>query len=202
MAQTVSGYWDAQARRYDRATLLLCRDFDAMAAAIAARVADCERVLEVAAGTGLVTRAAAPGVQRYLATDASEAMLEILKGRLGDLPGLQVGVADAMALDGPDDQFDAVLACNLLHLLPDPVGCLKELRRVLAPGGRLLTPTFCHGEGTVARVVSGILGLSGFPIHTRFSGEELDELVTSAGFTITEARWFQGLLPIRYVEAR
>ena len=93
------------------------------------------------------------------------------------------------------------MACNLLHLVPDPAACLFELRRVVKPGGVVVVPTFCHGEGAMARSVSAALGVTGFPIQTRFSGSDLDALVGSV-LAVEEVAWFRGLLPIRFVAAR
>ena len=197
---TEETYWAAQARRYDRATLLLNRRHPDMAAAVAHAVDGLDSVLELAAGTGLVTTRAAPGVGRYVATDTSEAMLELLAGRMGPSPNLEVSVADATDLAYADQTFDAVIVANLLHLLPDPNRALAEAARVLKPGGRLVAPTFCHGEGWLARSTSRVLALvNGFPIVTRFAGTDLDELLARAGFSITDARWYPGLLPIRFV---
>jgi len=95
-----------------------------------------------------------------------------------------------------------VVIGNLLHLLPEPAVALAEARRVLKPGGLLLAPTFCHGQGALAQIVSRLLGLTGFPIVTRFRGQELDGLIEGAGFQLLDAHWYQGLLPIRYIAAR
>jgi len=194
-------YWQKQARRYDRATLLLNQRFPEVAEAVAEALPADAEVLEVAAGTGLVTQVAVSRARRYLATDGSPAMLEILRGRLGEQAHLEVREADALALDLPDASFDAVLVCNLLHLLDEPTAALAEARRVLRPGGLLVAPTFCHGAGLVAQGVSRVIGLTGFPIVTRFVGEDLDELVTEAGFEVRDARTYAGLLPIRFVAA-
>jgi phosphatidylethanolamine/phosphatidyl-N-methylethanolamine N-methyltransferase len=191
-------YWESQALRYDRWTLRLCSDFEHMARAVADSVASSETVLEVAAGTGLVTRVAAKGPRRYIATDMNQPMLDILRARLGDTEGLEVRTGDALDLDVDDDSMDAVVCCNLLHLLPEPDACLRELTRVLRPGGTLVAPTFCHGHGVIARTVSMALGLTGFPIQTRFKGTQLDELV-GARVRVDDARWFDGMLPIRFV---
>ncbi|HJN72509.1 MAG TPA: class I SAM-dependent methyltransferase [Myxococcota bacterium] len=113
-------YWEKNARRYDRATLLLNKNFSGMAQAVADAVAGSEDVLEIAAGTGLVTAAVVPVVGRHIATDRSPEMLEVLRGRLDGQANLEVRTADALDLDFEDGTFDAVLVCNLLHLLPEP----------------------------------------------------------------------------------
>lgn len=202
MGNNSKEFWQKNARRYDRVTLSLCKSFPSMAQAVAETLSDADSVLEVAAGTGMVTVVVAPVVQRHVATDQSTEMLEVLRGRLGEQPSAEVRVADALNLDFPDGSFDVVLMCNLLHLLPEPSLALAEARRVLRPGGRLLAPTFCHGQGLLAHVVSRVLGVIGFPVMMRFKDQALDELVQAAGFELHDARWFPGILPIRHVEGR
>ena len=204
MGETDARYWRRHARRYDRVTLLLNRRFTAMADAVAESIRGSERVLEIAAGTGLVTARVAPAVRALVATDSSPEMLAVLRMRLttGGLTNVEVQEADALNLVFSDGSFDAVVIANLLHLLPDPGRALEEARRVLGSGGLLAVPTFCHGETAVAQVVSRLLGLTGFPVVTRFAGAALQELVGRHGFEIENELLFPGRLPIRLVVAR
>lgn len=195
-------YWRRHAKRYDRFTLWLSREFPAMARAVGQAVAGRDEVLELAAGTGLVTVEAARGARRYVATDGSAEMLAVLRERARGAPGLEARVADATRLAEPDAAYDAVIVANLLHLVPGPERVLAEALRVLRPGGLLLAPTFCHGAGPVARTVSALLAATGFPVVTRFRGPDVDALVTAAGFEVVDARSFEGLLPVRFVVAR
>ena len=79
MAQTDSRYWKRHARRYDHATLILNRRFGAMADRVAESIRGAPRVLEIAAGTGLVTARIAHAVEVLVATDRSPEMLAILR---------------------------------------------------------------------------------------------------------------------------
>lgn len=72
---------------------------------------------------------------------------------------------------------------------------------MLATDGLLAAPTFCHGETAMARVVSRLLGLTGFQVVTRFGGDALRDLVGRHGFTVQQEVLFPGLLPIRLVLA-
>ena len=91
---------------------------------------------------------------------------------------------------------------NLLHLLPDPGQALDEVRRVLTLTGLLAAPTFCHGETAVAQLISRGLGLTGFPVVSRFARGAVRQLVGRHGFTVEEEVLFPGLLPIRLIVAR
>jgi phosphatidylethanolamine/phosphatidyl-N-methylethanolamine N-methyltransferase len=195
-------YWQRHARRYDRFTLLLSRRFPEMARQVAEDLRGRGRVLELAAGTGLVTVELARTVGALVATDRSAEMLEVLRGRLGSASlEVQARVADATAIDEADGAFDAVVAANLLHLLPDPALMLREAQRVLRPGGLLAVPTFAHGFDRTARTVSRVLGLTGFPIVTRFGEGQVARLVEASGFRVLRSRIYPGLLPLDYVLA-
>ena len=165
---------------------------------------DKEHVLEVAAGTGLVTAALAPVVTALTATDSSPDMLEILRGRLATAAQSDVKVmrANVMALDFPDAAFDGVVAANLLHLLPDVPSALVELRRVLRPDGVLCVPTFGHGETAVAHIASRLLSLVGFPVVSRYRRDTLRGAVEGCGFTTLREHVVPGVLPVLYLSAR
>lgn len=125
---------------YDRYLVPLI--FEPYAADLARWLQDAkaERVLETAAGTGVVTRAMAarlPESARITATDFNEAMLGHAKTRLAD-PRITWKVADAQALPFEDASFDAVVCQFGAMFFPDKVKAFREARRVLRPGGHFL----------------------------------------------------------------
>jgi ubiquinone/menaquinone biosynthesis C-methylase UbiE len=96
-------------------------------------------VLEVAAGTGVVTRALAkalPPATRIVATDLNEAMLGVAQGR--PLANVTWRHADAQRLPFADGEFDAVVCQFGYMFVPDKPAAYREARRTLAPGGHLL----------------------------------------------------------------
>lgn len=126
---------------YDRLFVPLI--FEPCAADMAARVAQGgpRAVLEVAAGTGVLTRALAPLLGpdcRYVVTDLNPPMLEVARQRQPADPRLEWRQADALALPFEDAGFDAVCCQFGVMFFPDRVAGLREARRVLRPGGRLL----------------------------------------------------------------
>ena len=97
------------------------------------------RILETAAGTGIVTAALAAALPEaeIVATDLNQAMLDVAAGR--GLPArVSLRPADAQALPFPDGSFDLVVCQFGAMFFPDRVGAYREARRVLRPGGRLL----------------------------------------------------------------
>ncbi|MBE2251926.1 MAG: class I SAM-dependent methyltransferase [Myxococcus sp.] len=161
-----------------------------------------DRVLEVAAGTGLVTPALAAGAREVIATDYSAPMVASLERRVRDAGVRNVACeqADLYALRFEDASFDGVVAANVLHLVPDLPRGLAALRRVLKPGGRLIVPTFCHDETALSWVVSRALAVTGFPGHRRFTVKSLQLAVEEAGVVVGRAVLLPGLIPIGYVE--
>ncbi|MEU1229581.1 class I SAM-dependent methyltransferase [Streptomyces sp. NPDC005828] len=111
-------------------------DLAARAAALRPR-----RILELAAGTGVLTSAllaAAPSAE-VTATDLNDAMVAFGSARS---PGAAWRQADAQRLPFPDEGFDLV-ACQFgVMFFPDRIGAFTEVRRVLAPGGRFLFNTW------------------------------------------------------------
>ena len=115
--------------------------FAPYAADLASRVAAAgpRRVLEIAAGTGVVTRAlvdALPDAE-IVATDLNPAMLEQAQS-VGTARPVQWRQADAMALPFADGEFDAVVCQFGVMFFPDKPQAFAEARRVLKPGGTFL----------------------------------------------------------------
>jgi phosphatidylethanolamine/phosphatidyl-N-methylethanolamine N-methyltransferase len=196
-------YWERHASSYDRSLrLLLGRPLPRMLALASEAVRGCNRVLEVAAGTGLVTTALAHAATMVIATDYAEAMVEKLEQRVQreGLSNVRCEQADLYALRFHPAEFDAVVAANVLHLVPDLAGALSALRRVLKPGGRFIAPTFCHDETALSRFVSRGLAMTGFPNHRRFTVQSLRGALTEAGVRITRSEMLPGFIPIGYAE--
>ena len=99
-----------------------------------------QRVLDVGCGPGTITldlaRAVAPGpvVGIDAAPDAIDAAIAA-RDEAGLSDAVTLSVGDVYALDAPDDAFDVVHAHQVLQHLTDPVAALREMRRVVAPGG-------------------------------------------------------------------
>jgi SAM-dependent methyltransferase len=95
------------------------------------------RVLEVAAGTGVVTRALAselPENSAIVATDLNQGMLD-RAAAVGTRRGVEWRTADAMRLPFPDGAFDAVVCQFSVMFFPDKPRAFSEALRVLGPGG-------------------------------------------------------------------
>jgi len=99
------------------------------------------RVLETAAGSGIVTKSllgVMPPQSQLLATDLSEPMLTLARGFVPADPRLTFSQADGCALPFKDREFDAIVCQYGVMFFPDKVKSMQEARRVLKPGGTYL----------------------------------------------------------------
>jgi ubiquinone/menaquinone biosynthesis C-methylase UbiE len=160
-----------------------------------------QRVLDVACGTGVVSRLAAPQVGaagRVVGLDLTPGMLAVartLSSPVGALIEWQEGSAEALPF--PDASFDVVLCQQGLQFFPDRMVALREMRRVLVPGGKLVLSVwralqhnlfFATLADALARHVSPeVAAASGAPF-TLGEAEELRMLVTGAGFADVRVR--------------
>lgn len=98
------------------------------------------RVLETAAGTGLVTTeltALLPASVEIVATDLNQPMIDYAASKSG-IQRVIWRQADAQALPFPHDSFDAVVCQFGVMFFPDRIKAYREARRVLKPGGRFV----------------------------------------------------------------
>jgi len=96
------------------------------------------RILELAAGTGIVTEAIDHHVSKdahLTVTDLNEPMLGIARQKLRGRKGTDVSVADAQDLLFPDNTFDSIVCQFGIMFFPDKALAMKEALRVLKPGG-------------------------------------------------------------------
>ena len=154
-----------------------------------------EQVLDVACGTGVVTRLAAERVGSSAVTgiDINPGMLEVARNTDGGA-SIEWHEASAEALPLGDATFDVVLCQMGLQFFPDKPGALREMQRVLRAGGRVVlnvpgpTPRLFE---ILERALSRHVGAqaAGF-VATVFSLHDVNELrrlLESAGFTDVQA---------------
>ena len=139
-------------------------------------------MLDVAAGTGHVSRRLAPEVRTVVALDATRAMLE--QGRAQAPPNVLFVQGDAERLPFLDDSFDVVVTRFAVHHFEDPTIQVSEMRRVLRPCGRLaVADLIAHPE---AAETQNRLETLRDPSHTRML--ELEELTDLVGTDDVEVR--------------
>ena len=154
-------------------------------------------VLEIAAGTGVVTRVLAatlPEKVSIVATDLNEAMLEHARS-IGTRRPVEWTQADVMSLPFPNETFDAVICQFGVMFFPDKAKAFAEVHRVLRPGGVFVFNTWDRiEENQFAETVTTALAPL-FPddpprFHARvphgyYSRETIERDLAAGGFTAT-----------------
>ena len=136
---------------------------------------------DLGCGTGQMTEALAPFVHRVVAVDASRAMLAAARKRLAHTPNVELRHGELESLPIDDGELDAAVLFLVLHYVVDPAAVLAEVRRVLAPGGRLLVVDMMPHEREEYRQQMGHLWQG-------FSNEQLAAWLRDAGFGVTHYR--------------
>ena len=145
-------------------------------------------VLELGCGTGGMWRGTSlPEGCRLTLTDFSEGMLAEARRNAAHLPGAAFRQVDAQDIPFPDGSFDAVIANMMLYHIPDIPGALREIRRVLRPGGTFYAATY--GEHGVVEAVAEMLNMNLEGNH-RFTlqngGDQLAEVFHQVERTLYE----------------
>jgi ubiquinone/menaquinone biosynthesis C-methylase UbiE len=97
----------------------------------------CEHALEIGCGTGAFARRLAARAQQVTAIDLSSEMIRVARERSCDFPNIQFAVADLLACEFTQPQFDCIATIATLHHLPTHTA-LAKLKHALRPGGMLL----------------------------------------------------------------
>lgn len=145
LAQPAS--WNLAAGGYVTETAPLLAEYARDAIGLA-QLTPGDRVLDVAAGPGTLTLLAAGQAGHVVAVDFSEGMLDLLRRRAAEagLDHIEARVADGQALPFADAGFDAAFSMFGLMFFPDRDAGFRELRRVLAPGGRAVVSSWTPAE--------------------------------------------------------
>jgi ubiquinone/menaquinone biosynthesis C-methylase UbiE len=185
----------AAAQVYD--TLFVPAEFEAWAprVAAAARIGPGSRVLDVACGTGVLSREAARRVGptgSVTGLDVDPGMLTVAARRAPDIAWRE---GRAEALPFPDRSFDAVLCQFGLMFFPDRAAALREMHRVTAAGGHIVVAVWDSLEQTPAyaafvRLLARVVGpRAADALRAPFALGDRDELtaiITNAGLRIAD----------------
>jgi demethylmenaquinone methyltransferase/2-methoxy-6-polyprenyl-1,4-benzoquinol methylase len=161
-----------------------------------------DRVLDLACGTGDLVFAAGPRVRYGIGLDVTHRMLELASAKRPPNIGLVTG--DMLALPFSDGRFSVVTTGYGLRNVPDLAQAIEEIRRVLAPGGRLLSLDFNRPRNPVIRaaylayltVVGSALGmlLHGDPDTYRYIPESIRQYPGAEGVArLLEVRGFEAV---------
>jgi ubiquinone/menaquinone biosynthesis C-methylase UbiE len=156
------------------------------------------RVLDVGCGTGeLLRRLRAKYPRAVLAgLDPVAEMLDVAKDKLSGNEDLRVGYADSLPWDA--GSFDVLVSCNMFHYITHPVEALREMARVLRPGGFLVLTDWCD-DYLACRVCNLYLRLTNRAFYKTYRQAECLGVLNAAGFSDVKLErykisWLWGLM--------
>lgn len=164
-----------------------------------------DSVLEVGIGTGLNLPLYPPAC-RLTGIDLSQEMLDKAVERVQTLtmPNVRLKVMDATSMDFGENEFDKALATYTISAVPDPVSVLREMRRVVKPGGILVVLNHFRSERRVAARLEDLVA----PICTRLgwkSNLRLTPLLRQVGLTpevVVSVNMFNGWRLVKCVNRK
>ena len=155
-------------------------------------------VLDVGCGTGELLRrlrARYPGAA-LAGLDPVAEMLAVARDKLSGDEDLRVGYANA--LPWHTGSFDRVVSCNMFHYITHPVEALREMARVLRPGGVIVLTDWCD-DYLACRLCNYYLRLTNRAFYKTYREAECRELLREAGFEDVKLErykinWLWGLM--------
>ena len=181
-AQKTRQFFNTIAEDWDALNHEILGDFDLPGAVSAAVPAGCELAVDLGCGTGSVLEHLLRGARGVVGVDGSPRMLDMARRRFSAVPqadarvSLRIGELDHLPLR--DGEADFACINLVLHHLSSPLTALKEIRRILRPGGRLLVADFDKHTEESMREIYGDRWLG-------FSADSLRGLLGDAGFGVS-----------------
>jgi ArsR family transcriptional regulator len=165
-----AGHWDRVrdelfGDRFHLAALAAFADADAV-------------VADLGCGTGQVSAAIAPFVDRVIAVDGSAAMLQAAKRRLQAFDNVELRRGDLEALPVDEARVDAATLMLVLHHVSEPGHALREVARILKPGGKAIVVDMLPHDREHYRQQMGHVWLG-------FGESQIEGMLAEAGFTRT-----------------
>ncbi|MGD9155913.1 MAG: class I SAM-dependent methyltransferase [Bacillota bacterium] len=160
-------------------------------------------LLDLAVGTGLLALKMAPQIKKVYGVDISPEMVgqAKVKSRASRITNVEFSVGDAYRLPFDSIMFDVVLISNALHVMIEPEQALSEAYRVLKTDGRLIVPTFCHGENRLSRFVSWVMSRFGFEAFQRWSIGGFEQFIAANHFKVLQKVILKDIIPLTYIVA-
>ena len=197
-------FWNSKAPTYDKVVnKFFPKIYETILVNLIQDVSQSEKVLEVAAGTGILSIQMSGHVSHITAIDIAPEMLNVAKEKSARMQKYNIDfeIGDICNLKFDDKSFDTVVASNVLHLLFKPELALQEISRVLSDRGKVIAPTFCHGANLRSKILSRIFSLVGQKTKSRWSQKSFKEFIENNGFATTKEVYVNGMFPLIYLVA-
>lgn len=188
-------FWDRISVLYDFTAKRNMKTYDILAGEISKDLGPNMDVLEIAAGTGILSERLSRFCGSYEVTDFSLNMVRIAR-RKKIAGNVSFSLQDAENLTYPDKSFDAVVVAHALHIVPRPEKVLNDIRRVLKDGGLLIAPTYVRSGDLLERFRERIMEITGFKAYHKWSRDGYLDFLASMGWQLVRASEINSSFPI------
>jgi len=181
-------FWDRHARKYDKSNIEDEVEYKSVLNATCTFLNSSQHALEIGCGTGSTAMVLAPHVSYYSGTDISPEMITICneKKALTNVDSLNFSVGSPETVVAPTEGFDVVLAFNMIHLVDNPAGAIRQVNKLLKPDGLFISNTPCLSDSLFFSLLRGPVAIAErlrlAPKVKFFTTAQLDRDVESAGF--------------------
>ncbi len=189
-------FWDKISGLYDFFEIVYNgKVFKNLGRKVAEQINAEDYVLECACGTGAITKFIAPKCRKMVATDFSKGMLLQAKKNCKTYHNIKFGRADITNLKCKDENFDKVVAGNVVHLLDKPYEAIDELLRVCKKNGKVIIPTYINKTSKSSSIAAKILDVFGADFKRQFDLDSYKQFFVEGGYLDVEFFVVDGRMP-------
>lgn len=198
-----TNYWDIKAKDYDTHTKKSKNAYEKIIELTKNEINNSETLLDIGTGTGTIPIRLADYIDRIVATDYSEEMINVAKSKIrgANINNIDFQIADCNNLDFNDESFDIILAANLIHLLDKPEQFLNSIKKFLKEDGKLILPTFMHNQNILTRIISRVMKSKGHPITTKFDSKSMANFIVKCGYKVDKQILLPSMMPMLFLVA-
>ena len=189
-------FWDKISSLYDLfETVYNGRVYTGTGKKVAEFIEPSDEVLECACGTGAISEYIAQKCKRLIATDFAPGMLRKAAKKCRKYPNVVFRKADITNIKCKDARFDKVVAGNVIHLLPEPEKAIRELERVVKPGGKIIIPTYINMSKGTGKAAVKMITLLGADFKRQFDLDSYRKFFEDKGYAGAEYYVVDGRMP-------
>ena len=189
-------FWDKISSLYDLfETVYNGRVYTGTGKMVAEFIEPLDEVLECACGTGAISVYIAQKCKRLIATDFAPGMLRKAAKKCRKYPNVVFRKADITNIKCKDARFDKVVAGNVIHLLPEPEKAIRELERVVKPGGKIIIPTYINMSKGTGKAAVKMITLLGADFKRQFDLDSYRKFFEDKGYAGAEYYVVDGRMP-------
>ncbi|MBE6063432.1 MAG: class I SAM-dependent methyltransferase [Clostridium butyricum] len=190
-------FWDRVASVYDIfANVINGKTHKELKRVVADQIDTTDVVLECACGTGLLSTVIAERCRSLIATDFSVNMLKKARKNCARYDNVTFKQANIMSLEYKNEEFNKVVAANVIHLLDEPVKAIQELDRVCKVGGSIIIPTYMNtnNSGKTSGFAKAV-GKAGADFKRQFTFSTYQDFFKELGYEDVSYRIIEGRVP-------